>query len=225
MKKQSSPSDKEFQRHFRKSDLVIHATIRAVGPFTLRPQRNRFGMLVRSIVGQQLSMKAARTIHDRLVALVAPDPISPESIVRLRKSQLRGVGLSLGKAEFVRDLASKVASKEVDLSRIGRKADEEIIAELTQIRGVGRWTAQMFLIFSLGRLDVFPFDDLGVRAAMRNLYGLSDLPDKQTAHEIAAAWSPYSSVASWYCWRSLEQKAPPLPPSKKDCKSGLMGER
>ena|SRR6266702_114104 len=90
------------------------------------------------------------------------------------------------------------------IARIGRKGDEEIIAELTQVRGIDRWTAQMFLICSLGRLDVFPFDDLGVRAAIRNLHGLPDLPDRTTGEKIAATWPPFASVASWYCWRSID---------------------
>jgi DNA-3-methyladenine glycosylase II len=92
----------------------------------------------------------------------------------------------------------------VDLRQIGRLSDERIVEQLTQVKGIGRWTAQMFLIFSLGRLDVFPHDDLGVRTAIRNRYGLDDLPDKQTAITIAAPWRPYASVASWYCWRTLD---------------------
>jgi DNA-3-methyladenine glycosylase II len=102
------------------------------------------------------------------------------------------------------DLAEAVIVGRVRLATIGRKGDEEIIAELTQVRGIGRWTAQMFLIFALGRLDVFPADDLGVRAAIRNLHGLTDLPDKTICADVAAMWRPYSSVASWYCWRSID---------------------
>ncbi len=200
----TASSTSQFQRHFRKADPVIYRVIREVGPYTLKPHRNRFGMLVRSIVSQQLSTKAANTIRGRLEALLAPAPLAADAIALLSKERLRSVGLSNNKAEFVLDLARKVAAGEVRLSTIGRKSDEEVIAELTKIRGVGRWTAQMFLIFSLGRLDVFPYDDLGVRAALRNLYELPDLPDKATAHAIAARWQPYSTVGSWYCWRSLE---------------------
>ena len=197
----------DYHRHFRKADPILHKVARQVGPFTLKPDRNRFGMLVRSIISQQLSTKAARTIRQRLEALIAPAPISPESLACVKKTQLRSVGFSNNKADYVLDLATKVLDGEVRLSTLGRKNDEEIIAELTQVRGIGRWTAQMFLIFSLGRLDVFPHDDLGIRVAIKNLYGLSDLPDKETGHRIAAPWKPYSSVGAWYCWRSLELKA------------------
>ena len=117
---------------------------------------------------------------------------------------LRSVGLSSQKTSYVLDLTQKALDGTLALPTIGRCSDEEVIERLVQVRGIGRWTAQMFLIFSLGRLDVFPEDDLGVRSAIRNLYGLSDLPDKATSRQIAAPWKPYATVASWYCWRSLE---------------------
>jgi DNA-3-methyladenine glycosylase II len=117
---------------------------------------------------------------------------------------LRSAGLSPQKASYVADLAAKVNAGTVDLRRIGRLSDERIIDRLTQVKGIGHWTAQMFLIFALGRLDVFPHDDLGVKTAIRNRYGLSELPDKPTALAIAAPWRPYASVASWYCWRTLD---------------------
>lgn len=191
--------------HLRR-DKVLRRVIDAVGPFQLRLERDRFRMLARSIISQQISTAAARSIRARLEALTAPDGITPASIVRLDEAQLRSVGLSARKASFIRDLAAKVHAEEVALARLGRMKDEDVIADLTQIRGIGRWTAQMFLIFALGRLDVFPEDDLGVRAAIRNLYALAEMPDKHTAREIAAQWRPYASVASWYCWRSLDLK-------------------
>jgi DNA-3-methyladenine glycosylase II len=112
--------------------------------------------------------------------------------------------LSSQKASYVADLAAKVSEGVVDLRHIGRLSDERVVETLTKVRGIGRWTAQMFLIFSLGRPDVFPYDDLGVRAAIRDRYGLDALPDKATAFAIAASWRPYASVASWYCWRILD---------------------
>lgn len=118
--------------------------------------------------------------------------------------ELRSVGLSPQKASYVTDLVQKVNDGTVDLRKIGRLSDEQIIEQLIQVKGIGRWTAQMFLIFSLGRLDVFPHDDLGVRSAIRDNYGLNDLPDKETAIKIAAPWRPYATVASWYCWQSLD---------------------
>jgi DNA-3-methyladenine glycosylase II len=200
------PKDKicSAVRHLRKHDVVMRALIDAVGPFTLRPERNRFWMLVRSIISQQISLGAARAIRNRLEQLVAPEKVTPESLLRFRPEQLRSAGLSPQKTAYILDLASKTHDGTVRLRTIGRLPDEQIITQLVQVKGIGRWTAQMFLIFALGRLDVFPHEDLGVRAAIRNLYGLDELPDRATAERIAAPWRPYASVASWYCWRSLD---------------------
>jgi DNA-3-methyladenine glycosylase II len=137
---------------------------------------------------------------------VAPEKISSHTLSRLTPQQLRGIGVSPQKAAYLLDLAERVRSGGLKLDRIARLTDDEVIELLVQVKGIGVWTAQMFLIFSLGRLDVFPHDDLGVRAAIRNLYDLDDLPDKETSHRIAMPWRPYASVASWYCWRSLEFK-------------------
>ena len=195
---------RKARRHLRASDAVMRAVIDAVGPFTLRLERDRFAMLVRSIISQQISTSAARSIRRRLQERVGPAGLNAATLAQLTADQLRSVGLSPQKASYMADLAHKVNEGTVGLRQIGRLSDERIIEQLTRVRGIGRWTAQMFLIFSLGRLDVFPHDDLGVRAAIRNHYGLGDLPDKQTALAIAAPWRPYASVASWYCWRSLD---------------------
>jgi len=193
------------RRHLRAADPVMRAVIATVGPFTLRLERDRFNMLVRSIISQQISTSAARSIRGRLQELAGPDGIKAANIARFSMEQLRCVGLSPQKASYVADLARKVNDGEVELRQIGRLSDERVVQQLTQVRGIGRWTAQMFLIFALGRLDVFPHDDLGVRTAIRDRYGLPELPDKETAIAIAAPWRPYASVASWYCWRSLER--------------------
>lgn len=201
------PNDiRKARRHLRSVDPVMRAVIDAVGPVTLRLERDRFGMLVRSIISQQISTSAARSIRGRLQELAGPGGLKAANIARFTGDQLRSVGLSPQKASYIADLARKVNQGTVELRQIGRLADERIVEQLTQVRGIGRWTAQMFLIFSLGRLDVFPHDDLGVRAAIRDRYGLDDMPDKQTALAIAAPWRPYASVASWYCWRSLDLK-------------------
>jgi DNA-3-methyladenine glycosylase II len=192
------------RRHLRASDPVMKAMIDAVGPFTLRFNNDRFGLLVRSIISQQISTSAARSIRKRLQELAAPDELTAEDLATFTVDGLRSVGLSSQKASYVADLASKVNDGTVDLRQIGRFSDERVVDTLTQVRGIGQWTAQMFLIFSLGRPDVFPHDDLGVRTAIRDQYGLDDLPDKKTSHTIAAPWRPYASVASWYCWRSLD---------------------
>jgi DNA-3-methyladenine glycosylase II len=198
-------------RHLRKQDPVLKSLIRAVGPFTLRTERDGFKMLVSSIISQQISGKAARSIRLRLQGRIAPQRISPEAIAALSIEELRGVGLSHQKAAYLHDLAAKVRAGDVRLQRLSRWTDEEIIEELIQVKGIGVWTAQMFLMFSLGRLDVFPHDDLGIRSAIRNLYGLADLPDKKTSHRIAAPWRPYATIASWYCWRSHEVGKIPMP--------------
>jgi DNA-3-methyladenine glycosylase II len=192
------------RQHLSARDDVMRDMIQAVGPFTLRCQRNRFGMLVRSIISQQISTGAARSIRARLEAHLAPAKVTAESVGSARIEELRSVGLSPQKATYLHDLSDKVQNGTVQLRTIGRRSDQDIVAELTQVKGIGTWTAQMFLIFSLGRLDVFPYDDLGVRMAIRNRYELDELPNKEICHEIAEPWKPYASVASWYCWRSLD---------------------
>jgi len=182
--------------------------IEAVGPFTLRLERDRFGMIVRSIISQQISTSAARSIRRRLLDLVGPNGLTAQRLAQFDLEKLRSAGLSPQKAGYVSDLAQKVSDGTVNLRHIGRLSDERVVESLTQIKGVGRWTAQMFLIFALGRPDVFPHDDLGVRTAIRNQYRLTELPDRETALMIAEPWRPYASVASWYCWRSLERNRP-----------------
>lgn len=192
------------RRHLRASDPVMRSMIDAVGPYTLRFEKDRFGLLVRSIVSQQISTIAARAIRKRLLELAGFDGLTAANLARFTPEELRSVGLSSQKASYVADLAGKVNDGTVDLQRVGRLSDERVVEILTQVKGIGRWTAQMFLIFSLGRPDVFPHDDLGVRTAIRDRYGLADLPDKKTSHAIAAPWRPFASVASWYCWRTLD---------------------
>jgi DNA-3-methyladenine glycosylase II len=193
-------------RHLRKADPVMRNVIRKAGPFTMQLHRNRFRALVFSILGQQISGKAAASIRARLIEYLKPEQISPQSIARLTPENLRSVGVSLQKANYLLDLATQVAEGKLRLDRVARMSDEDVIDALVQVKGIGVWTAQMFLIFSLGRPDVFPHDDLGVRSAIRNLYGLDELPNKEISHKIATPWRPYATVASWYCWRSLEFK-------------------
>jgi DNA-3-methyladenine glycosylase II len=190
--------------HLRRNDPVMKDVIRRVGPFGLRLRRDRFHTLVRSILAQQISGYAAQAIRGRLEALVAPQALAADNLAALPLEQLRAVGVSSQKAKYLLSLATKVHDGELRLKSIGRLSDEEVIEQLVQVKGIGVWTAQMFLIFSLGRPDVFPCDDLGIRQAIRKLYGLKDLPDKQTSLRIAEPWRPYASIASWYCWRSLE---------------------
>lgn len=191
-------------RHLRKSDPVLADVIRRVGPFQLEPRRGRFQSLVRSILAQQISTAVARSMLRKLEARLAPSKLTPESLGRLSFDDLRGLGLSRQKASYLQDLTEKVVSKTVKLHRVHRLTDEEIIDELIQVKGIGRWTVQMFLIFCLGRPDVFAPDDFGLRSAIQRLYVLPELPKRAEAEEIAAPWRPHATVASWYLWRSLE---------------------
>jgi len=191
-------------RHLRRVDRKLRPVIDAVGPFTLRPHRRRFRMLARSIVAQQLSAAAARTISQRIELLVAPGVVTAESLARLSTRQLRQAGVSRQKIEFLRDLSRAVTSGEVRLGRMTRLDDERVIETLVQVKGIGRWTAQMFLIFALGRLDVLPDDDLGVRAAVGRIHGLGEMPTKAQLRELAGPWRPFASVGSWYCWRGSD---------------------
>jgi DNA-3-methyladenine glycosylase II len=190
--------------HLRKADPTMRRLIGQVGPFELELQRNRFHVLVKSIIAQQISTKAAVAIRTRVEKLAGPGRLTAEKLAAVDFEDLRAAGLSRQKAAYLHDLAEKVRTRRVRMARLARMSDEDVIDELAQVKGIGRWTAQMFLIFSLGRPDVFPHDDLGIRKAIQNLYGLDDLPDKQTSLEIAAPWSPYASIASWYCWRSID---------------------
>ena len=196
-----------IHRHFKRTDPVMARVVKLVGPVTLKLQRDRFKVLVRSIISQQISTAAARTIRERLEQLVEPDGIKPERIASLTVDQMRGVGISRQKASYIHDLAQKCSDGTVRLSRLGRLSDDEVIDELVQVKGIGRWSAQMFLMFSLGRLDVFPHDDLGIRNAIRQLYEFEEMPDKRACLAIGERWRPYATVGSWYCWRYLELKA------------------
>ncbi len=199
--------------HLSAADPVMRHLIASIGPFAFKPMRNRFHTLVRSIVSQQISTKAAAAILKKLDAAVKPyGGLTPEAILKLSTVRMRKAGLSPQKQTYLRDLAKRVHERQVRLDRLHRLPDEEVIAELIQVKGIGRWTAQMFLIFTLARADVFPHDDLGVRAAIKRFYRLAELPDKETSHRIAEAWRPYATVGSWYCWRSLALPAESVAP-------------
>jgi DNA-3-methyladenine glycosylase II len=189
--------------HLSAADPVMRRMIEAIGPFALKPHRNRFRVLVRAIVSQQISSSAARSILARLEAALEPHGLVPEALARLSPKKMRGAGLSPQKQSYLKDLAARVARGEVALERMGRMPDEEVIDELIRVKGIGVWTAQMFLIFTLGRPNVFPHADLGVRSAIQRAYRLAELPNKEEALRIAEPWQPYATVGSWYCWRIL----------------------
>jgi DNA-3-methyladenine glycosylase II len=182
----------------------MREVIRRAGPFGLKLRRDRFQALVQSILSQQISTKAAIAVRRRLEDLVGTEGMTPGHLASLSLAELKSAGLSKQKASYILDLAVRVRDGTLPLERIARLADDAVIESLIEVKGIGVWTAHMFLIFSLGRLDILPHGDYGVRSAIQKLYELDDLPDRQTCHEIAAPWRPYASIASWYCWRSLE---------------------
>jgi DNA-3-methyladenine glycosylase II len=191
-------------KHLRRADPVLREVIRQAGPFAIKLKRDRFQALVFSILSQQISGKAALAIRKKFLDYVGPEGMTPQFICRLTVADLRTVGLSRQKASYILDLAQRVHDGTLPLERLARLSNDEVIEALIAVKGIGVWTAQMFLIFSLGRLDVMPHGDYGVRSAIQKLYGLEELPDRQTCHRIAEPWRPYESIAAWYCWRSLE---------------------
>ncbi len=193
--------------HLKKSDGVLGAIIQRVGPYKIQYREPNFQLLVRSIVNQQLSGKAALTIFTRLQEAAKADPITPESILKLRPAKMRAVGLSKQKTSYIRELARLTRTGDVVFESLPALEDAEVIEVLTRVKGVGEWTAHMFLIFALRRPNVLPVGDLGVRAAIKKAYGLAELPKPAEMERLAEAWHPYRSIASWYLWRSLENQA------------------
>lgn len=175
------------------------------GPFRLpRPARSHFAALAESIHYQQLAGAAAAAIHRRFVALFDGNPV-PEAVLAIHPRTLRAAGLSRSKVASLRDLAAKVASGTVPLRGIGRRSDEDVISHLSAVRGIGRWTAEMFLIFQLRRLDVWPVGDYGVRLGYALAYGLRKLPSPQRLQALGERFRPYRTVAAWYCWRAVHE--------------------
>ncbi|MBM3997907.1 MAG: DNA-3-methyladenine glycosylase 2 family protein, partial [Planctomycetes bacterium] len=192
---------RKAQRHLARRDLVLKPLIRVVGPCTLRHSTDYFATLVRSIISQQISTKAAIAIGNRLLATVKR--FQPKRLLDASDDDLRAAGLSRGKQRSIRDLAEKCRDGTIPLRKIADLSDDDVVVVLTQVHGIGVWTAQMFLIFSLGRLDVLPVGDYGLRAGVRKHYALAELPTKQALHELAEPWQPYRTVGTWYIWRSL----------------------
>ncbi|MGH9015424.1 MAG: DNA-3-methyladenine glycosylase family protein [Acidimicrobiia bacterium] len=192
-------------------DPVLRAMVERLGPCDLRrgrPRRDHFAELARSILYQQLAGKAAAAIHARFAALFDGEVPTPEATLALPVARLRAVGLSGSKAASIRDLAERVLDGSVQLDRVARLPDDEIVRELTLVRGIGRWTAEMFLIFQLGRLDVWPVGDYGVRKGYARLYGEPELPSPKQLESLGDPFRPYRSVAAWYCWRAVDTVLP-----------------
>jgi DNA-3-methyladenine glycosylase II len=192
--------------HLKTADPVLAAIIQRAGAYKIEYREPVFQTLVRSIVYQQLNGKAALTIFNRLAEAAKADPLTPESILKLRPAKMRAIGLSKQKLTYIRELARMTRSGEIDFEKCSTLDDAAVIDHLTRVKGVGVWTVHMFLIFALRRPDVLPTGDFGVRAAMKKAYALPDMPKPAEMEKIAAAWRPYCSVASWYLWRSLDNQ-------------------
>lgn len=187
-----------------KKDPVLAGIIRRAGPFKMEYSEPVFETLVRSIVYQQLSGRVASVIFGRLHAAVGEASLTPAGILRLRPERMRRLGLSAQKTLYIRELAKHTKKGSVVFENLPALADPEVIEHLTQVKGIGVWTAQMFLMFALRRPDVLPVGDLGIRMAMQRAWQLTELPRPAEMEKLAAAWRPWASVASWYLWRSLD---------------------
>jgi DNA-3-methyladenine glycosylase II len=195
-------------KHLKKSDPVIAAIIQRVGPCAIQYREPSFETLVRSIVYQQLSGRVASVIFARLHAAACPlhpeEPLTPVRIMKLRPEKMRKLGLSAQKTLYIRELAKHTRRGSIVFENLPDTDDLAVIGHLTRVKGIGVWTAQMFLMFALRREDVLPVADLGIRSAMKKAYALDELPKPAEMEKIAAAWKPYTSIACWYLWRSLE---------------------
>jgi DNA-3-methyladenine glycosylase II len=200
------------RRHLARRDPILKQLIATIGKCTLKVNPNGFETLVRSIVSQQISTKAALAIYGRLCDGLAR--LSPAALVAASEETLRSAGLSEAKRRALRDLAEKMHTDVVPLKRIHKMDDEEVIETLVPVHGIGRWTAEMFLIFSLGRLDVLPVDDLGLRVGVQRFYGLAERPGRKQLVAIGETWRPYRSIATWYFWRSFGAVPQSTPPQK-----------
>lgn len=200
---------KDAAKHLANRDAQLAPIIATAGLPTIRPHTNYYQELVESIISQQLSVKAAATILKRFIALFPGDEFpTPEDILSKDIEELRAVGLSRQKGTYIQDLALKVTDGTVRFDHLDSLSNEEIISELTQIKGVGVWTVHMFLMFCMGRLDVLPVGDLGIKNGIQKLYGLDVPPTPDDISRIAREnnWHPYETAASWYIWHSLDNK-------------------
>ena len=191
--------------HLNDMDPVLRGIISQTQPCGIKPRKNYYPSLIQAIINQQLSIKAGESIYKKFSARFGIQP-KPENVSAASVEELRSFGLSNAKARYVKDLSEKILSNELSFKNISKRSNDEIINELTKVKGIGVWTAHMFLIFTLGRLDVLPVGDLGIKNAIKKNYRLKELPNES---QIAALckkkkWKPYQSIASWYLWMSLE---------------------
>lgn len=191
------------RRALAEADSVLSLFIAAIGPCRLAPAPDPFVALVEAIISQQLSVKAADTIFERLASICPRKSITPKALFSTPEAALRAVGLSRQKIGYMKDLAGRWIAGEIRPKTFHSLPDEEIIARLIEVKGIGRWTAEMFLIFALNRTDVLPIGDLGLKKAVQQAYRLRKLPSPERIQKIAQPWRPYRSIATWYLWKSL----------------------
>lgn len=200
------PTRRQILKHFDPRDPVIAAVIRKSGPLRLRRNRNYFQVLCKAIVAQQISTRVADVIYDRFDALFDGHAPTPERVAAVPADTLKSVGLSRQKTAYLHDLSARFLDKTIRPHQLNYLDNEDIIRRLTTVHGIGRWTAEMFLIFSLNRMDVLPVDDLGLRAAVQSLYGLDGLPGAKQLRALGETWHPLETVATWYAWRTLNEQ-------------------
>jgi DNA-3-methyladenine glycosylase II len=198
--------DDIITKYLSQSDPRLGEVIGTVGGYSIKLRKDPFQSLVESIIYQQLAGSAASIIYGRFIKYYNNSPPLPEQILSTPGAVLKSsIGLSNKKIEYIKDLSARITDRTLDLVLLYEKTDEEIIAQLIQVKGIGRWTAEMFLIFCLGRLDVLPVTDLGIRKAMQKIYALPELPKPSEMLAISQPWRPYRSVATWYLWKSVSK--------------------
>jgi len=199
------PSKKIILQHFDSKDPVMADVIRRVGPFKLSRNPNYFRVLCKAIIGQQISTQAAESISYRFQNLFDRARPTPERVQGLPGNQLRKVGLSGQKVKYLQDLSEKFLDGSIRPHRMAHQGNEEIVQQLTAVYGIGRWTAEMFLIFSLNRLDILPVGDLGLKAGLKQLYNMRALPTPERVRTVGKKWHPFETVGTWYTWRMLDE--------------------
>src|SRR3984957_1401194 len=209
MAKVSPPYAADAIAHLKRVDPILGAVIDRVGAYSINRRPDRFHSLVQAIIFQQLAGRAAQTIFDRFVAAVGGGRFpTPDRLLAASDQTMRSAGLSRGKMAYIRDLATHVNNRTLSFHRHTQMTDDEVIADLTRVRGIGRWTAEMFLMFNLHRPDVLPVDDLGVRNAVARLYAMPEPPPPKALRSFGERWRPYRSVAAWYLWQSMRIVTP-----------------
>ena len=197
---------KDVFNHFNSVDQILSSVLSSIKPFTVERSDELFFSLVESIISQQLSVKAGDTIVKRFLALFPNENITPEQVLSIPRETLRSVGMSWSKADYVHNISRAVVEKDLDLDSLENDTDEEIIKKLTKIKGIGRWTAEMFLMFTMAREDVFSYGDVGLQNAIQKLYKLKKKPTQKQMEKLSKKWKPYRTYAARILWRSLDNE-------------------